>query len=586
MRKFIAILLTAALILPLGVTTAFAAQTEAFVNVNGQAVEYPDQKPYNDGEIGRVFVPIRATLNAFGYDDDHILWDQATQTVTVIDDAVQLETKVDLINNTYSITQDENVWEGKLDVDARLENGRTMVPIRTFSETFFKAVGWDQESQTVLIDDVYEKGIAELDPMVTSELTEGDFVKVSFSTDGTYTYDVSTGYGLIGFAVVAEGAGQYTAYFYAPAPTDVAYDLVFTPVAAEGAEDVTLPEPMVYSYGVKAYVEMPPTEEPPVEEPEDGRTVAEQFEFVVEDNEEWIVADYIFNEDVTVSGGIGNVVFENCVFNGDVYQKSETGTRLFINATNEVNGKIIIQNDIKEGSFETSLPKVFTNAPFDVTCDGCIGAVVGMNDSEVSFNGQSYTVNDAENFFDLELGIVAYEGQKANIIFVAQWWENGEQVLFTYAEYDASADTDVEVTNPITEYASYDELTEAFGVTPFKLDEDPAGLTGMIYNLIAAEEIPAIAEVNYVTEEGYITLRTMQGEFGDAITGVTVDEYKTVEGLNPAVQYGGTVAVNGTGYAAYAYVDFLGMTFSVFCDDGCSEEEFVAFLQTIPEFQL
>lgn len=416
MKKAFVIFLAVALMLPLGMTTAFAAYTEANVSVNGAAVAYPDQKPYNDSEVSRVFVPIRATLNAFGYDDENILWDQETQTVTTTDEEAGITTEIDLINNTWKIMQSDHTWEGKLDVNARLENNRTMVPIRTFSETYFKKVGWAQESQTVLIDDVFtDETVAALDETEVNELTKDQFVKVLVSSDGTYKWNFETEDSIIFVGENEEGVGGISLYFNAIQLTREDEEAVLTLTAEAVEEGAVLPEAKEIKYVVKA---------------------------------------------------------------------------------------------------------------------------------------------------------------------------DGEEQPAQPDQTDETTGSGMEMANPRTEYNTSEELTEAFGLNPFILETEPEGLTNTSYAMISGGGI-SVAEVAYTTDKGKITLRCAQGEMDAEITGVNgVEEFKGVEGLNPALQCGEVDGENGVIRVAYAYVDFLGMTFSVVCDDGCSEDAFRALLESIPEFGL
>ena len=42
---------------------------------------------------------------------------------------------------------------------------------------------------------------------------------------------------------------------------------------------------------------------------------------------------------------------------------------------------------------------------------------------------------DVEFFYDADTNeIVPYEGQDASVLFVGQWWENGEKVLQMFCE--------------------------------------------------------------------------------------------------------------------------------------------------------
>jgi len=59
----------------------------------------------------------------------------------------------------------------------------------------------------------------------------------------------------------------------------------------------------------------------------------------------------------------------------------------------------------------------------------------------VSGNGETYTMADSDVYFDNsnpDQGMVPYEGQEANLFWIAQWWENGEQNILMECEYDST----------------------------------------------------------------------------------------------------------------------------------------------------
>ena len=62
-----------------------------------------------------------------------------------------------------------------------------------------------------------------------------------------------------------------------------------------------------------------------------------------------------------------------------------------------------------------------------------------MGDFDVVFNSEVYTMADSELFYDIanpDAGFVPYEGQEADYFAIAQWWENGEQILLVECESD------------------------------------------------------------------------------------------------------------------------------------------------------
>ncbi|MDH4619948.1 copper amine oxidase N-terminal domain-containing protein [Brevibacillus sp. AY1] len=96
-------------------------------------------KPFIDKQ-GRTQVPVRFVSEALGQKVD---WDGSTQTVTI-------GGKIKLRVNSSVV----EVGGGKtvhMDTVARLQNGRTFVPVRFVSEALGQKVEWDAPAMTVLI---------------------------------------------------------------------------------------------------------------------------------------------------------------------------------------------------------------------------------------------------------------------------------------------------------------------------------------------------------------------------------------------------------------------------------------------------
>ena len=171
---------------------------------------------------------------------------------------------------------------------------------------------------------------------------------------------------------------------------------------------------------------------------ESGRFPAPYNYYLAEGGDEY-VEGLIFNEDVIIYGNNATIMFENCEFNGDVILTADTFTRVMLMPNCVINGQLIINSGVVEGTIDTPLPKFLIFAPAEVVLENSYGAVIALGDFEVSFNGESYAIEDSQLFYDNanpENGMVAYEGQEANLLVVAQWVENGEEVLLVECEYD------------------------------------------------------------------------------------------------------------------------------------------------------
>lgn len=116
-----------------------AAQKEISVTINGEKVAF-DQQPLSHNN--RTLVPLRAIFEALGAT---VEWNPDTQTATGRKggDVVSFTIGSDILS--------KNENHISLDVPAMPVGGRTLVPVRAISESFGCNVGWDQETQTVII---------------------------------------------------------------------------------------------------------------------------------------------------------------------------------------------------------------------------------------------------------------------------------------------------------------------------------------------------------------------------------------------------------------------------------------------------
>jgi hypothetical protein len=108
-------------------------------------VEYTmDVAPYV--KDGRTYLPVRYVAQALGVADSNILWDNATQKVTLIKGGTVVQLTIGsnvLLVNGAAIT---------MDVPAEITSDRTMLPFRFIAQAFGATVGWDEATQTVTMD--------------------------------------------------------------------------------------------------------------------------------------------------------------------------------------------------------------------------------------------------------------------------------------------------------------------------------------------------------------------------------------------------------------------------------------------------
>lgn len=93
-------------------------------------------------ENGRTLVPLRIIFESLGA---NVQWDQTTQTVTAIKDKTIIKLT---INSDVAYKNDQSI---KIDVPAKIKDGRTMVPLRFVSEAMGAYVGWDSTTETINI---------------------------------------------------------------------------------------------------------------------------------------------------------------------------------------------------------------------------------------------------------------------------------------------------------------------------------------------------------------------------------------------------------------------------------------------------
>ena len=94
-------------------------------------------------EDGSTLVPMRFLLEQMGAD---VEWDGKTQTATATIDNKAVTFSIDNVNARI------NNKPAKMDVPARLVNGKTMVPLRFLSENMGYDVDWDADSRTAIVN--------------------------------------------------------------------------------------------------------------------------------------------------------------------------------------------------------------------------------------------------------------------------------------------------------------------------------------------------------------------------------------------------------------------------------------------------
>lgn len=125
-----------------GISVILNGEYVDFTDENGNVVE---PQLIND----RTMVPMRKIFEVFGAD---VQWDGETETVTAVTTEKTLKLQ---INNPVAkvITAESGESEITLDSVPVVVDGRTLVPVRFIAESLELKVGWDGETQTVVIID-------------------------------------------------------------------------------------------------------------------------------------------------------------------------------------------------------------------------------------------------------------------------------------------------------------------------------------------------------------------------------------------------------------------------------------------------
>lgn len=93
---------------------------------------------------GRMLIPVRAVTEGMGA---AVVWNQEEQSVTISKDGTEIVIKLGEGTAMFNGAQTE------LGVTAQTFNNRTFVPLRFIAESLGLSVDWDEETQTVEIDE-------------------------------------------------------------------------------------------------------------------------------------------------------------------------------------------------------------------------------------------------------------------------------------------------------------------------------------------------------------------------------------------------------------------------------------------------
>ncbi|GIP08196.1 hypothetical protein J1TS5_03660 [Paenibacillus macerans] len=244
-KRLVFILISVIMAFGFAVSTASAAKVNVTVQVDGKTVKFPDEKPYF--ESNRVLIPIRFVSEALGAKVDYKKETNGSRIDRVV--YVELDDKtIRMPVNSDSVLVGDVIV--KLDVPARLQGSRVLIPLRFVSEALGAKVDWNQSNKLVSIstggevtdpdpvDNMYstdfewKSGYTDLakelfvnnmkvsDGKLTFTLPNGaeaDYMTakgaITHLTPGkTYTYSIGEGQGSIAFALVYPGRGEQEGY--------------------------------------------------------------------------------------------------------------------------------------------------------------------------------------------------------------------------------------------------------------------------------------------------------------------------------------------------------------------------------------
>lgn len=148
MKKLLILLLCFIMMFPV---SAFAAENdEISVLVSGSKLEFDVQPQIIDG---RTMVPMRKIFEALGA---NVQWVGEANLIIATKGLNIMAMEIG--KNTFSVTNiaTQETKNIELDVSPVIIDSRTLVPVRAISEALDMKVDWDNETRTVLIENISE----------------------------------------------------------------------------------------------------------------------------------------------------------------------------------------------------------------------------------------------------------------------------------------------------------------------------------------------------------------------------------------------------------------------------------------------
>ncbi|MBQ8299716.1 MAG: copper amine oxidase N-terminal domain-containing protein [Clostridia bacterium] len=135
---------------PILISPRPTTEREITVLLNDEKIDFQDDKGKVTPQLinGRTMVPLRKIFELY---DATVDWNNETSTAYATKEDMAIELQIN--NNIAKVTKEDVTEEVPLDSVPVVIDGRTLVPVRFVSETLGLKVGWDEDTQTVIIID-------------------------------------------------------------------------------------------------------------------------------------------------------------------------------------------------------------------------------------------------------------------------------------------------------------------------------------------------------------------------------------------------------------------------------------------------
>lgn len=147
--KYFLLILTLTVVLFLFPTSSLAAENQVIFTIGSSNYYVNDQANKMDAvpfiENGRSFIPVRFLALALGVSEENIKWLSTEQKVVLTKDGKVISLMIG------SLVLDNSGAKSNMDAAPVIRNGYTYLPARYVAEAFGYQVGWDQNSQSVLV---------------------------------------------------------------------------------------------------------------------------------------------------------------------------------------------------------------------------------------------------------------------------------------------------------------------------------------------------------------------------------------------------------------------------------------------------